>query len=1018
MKTREHWANLIHSNYWRKLGVSSRIGLLLLMVLAGTAWGQTHRFRVHAEANLAVRAIAQGRGRMIYLLTSIGVYQFDGERFQRHAAFRGSKETRHFLDDGNGSIYFNNHEGIAVVRGDAYELVAPGAGPEFTLNQGKLVVAGKELVEVSKGGGREVLVKGQVRAPRFAADGTLWFLDQTGKIVWRKRAGGEAAIVARLETEWATVVGEGESTFWVGVGTRRTGYWDGRKLNVQEGTRRVPAGLEVAPAVVPGRSKPWILAGANVMTGDVSIGLPEAYLAYPITAAYEDGRRHLWLAMQGLGLVECIPDESFREWQPASFNGEPVTQVLKGPNGDMIAATQSHLRRLVGNQWVAWDEQPRLYHYLLAGKNGNWWASTRESGVIELDGRGRSIRAPEYPAIRNIHDNSRALALDGEGVLWVANKQTLLRLQENRLLPVALQAPEETEQDYPSDFAADGRGRLWVAHAHGISWKASGGEWTAIETDRRLPTLRSITVDPSGEDIWVAHRLEDGYSRVRWVNGKWRVATYNKENGYGPKTNMFIKRDRRGWIWRGTAQGLYVSQGNPAAAHDWLRLTREDGMANDDLSLYGFYEDGDGTVWVAGKGGVTQIRPRAEWFADPEGAPVVSGRTEESIQLATLGGNEFRNPKILYRYEGEANWRTAPRGEIPIRRWHPGKQEVEVAWNSETPKPVLRLDGGGIPWWYLGVLVLALGGAYAVSQSYWTRKMIFRIKSQFGTEPKDVDWNLVPVEGQLLGGRYAVEDQIAAGGTCQVYRGKDLHAPESTVAIKIWNVPAGDKSEVRAAFSQEVMALQSVTHPGVVPALDWGISQGELPFLVMPFLEGESLRQRINDSGTMTAAEVTEWLGQVGEALQALHERGLVHRDVKPENILLTEERAVLVDLGSAALGSINRSLSQTRSLTGSYHYLAPERLSGFYGAATDVYSLAVVLLEVLSGRLLLELKASYGDEDFQAELTRVLMVRQPAGVVKRVAPLLMDALNPNPKMRPTQVAEWSNKIVRALIEG
>ncbi|MBX5490326.1 MAG: protein kinase [Chloroflexi bacterium] len=205
--------------------------------------------------------------------------------------------------------------------------------------------------------------------------------------------------------------------------------------------------------------------------------------------------------------------------------------------------------------------------------------------------------------------------------------------------------------------------------------------------------------------------------------------------------------------------------------------------------------------------------------------------------------------------------------------------------------------------------------------------------------------------GSVLAGRYQLNARVGVGGMAIVYDGEDLLLGRR-VAVKLLQPALASDPAFRARFANEARAAAALAHPNVVAVYDVGEEAGT-PFLVMEFVEGESLRERLQRAGPLPVREVVRIGAAVADALAAAHERGLVHRDVKPANILLTPDgRVRLADFGIAqALGA--ESATRTGTLFGSIHYLAPELIRG--EAATpsaDIYALGVVLYEMATGRV------------------------------------------------------------------
>ncbi len=214
------------------------------------------------------------------------------------------------------------------------------------------------------------------------------------------------------------------------------------------------------------------------------------------------------------------------------------------------------------------------------------------------------------------------------------------------------------------------------------------------------------------------------------------------------------------------------------------------------------------------------------------------------------------------------------------------------------------------------------------------------------------------VPGTVLQERYTVGEVLGRGGMGTVYRGTDT-VLDREVALKIFRPDVADASEVRRQHS-EMRLLAKLNHHGLVTLFDAGTAvQGhrEVPFLVMELIPGSDLRRRIA-AGPITGAEVARIGSELAEALQYIHHHGVVHRDVKPANILLAKyaERAgfrtKLADFGIARMVEGAR-LTATNTVPGTAAYLSPEQASGAsVGPAADIYSLGLVLLEALTGKV------------------------------------------------------------------
>jgi serine/threonine-protein kinase len=200
---------------------------------------------------------------------------------------------------------------------------------------------------------------------------------------------------------------------------------------------------------------------------------------------------------------------------------------------------------------------------------------------------------------------------------------------------------------------------------------------------------------------------------------------------------------------------------------------------------------------------------------------------------------------------------------------------------------------------------------------------------------------------RALAGRYEIGEIIGRGGMGSVYVARDSRH-DRDVAIKVLD-PSDATPEARIRFLREIRVTAALTHPGIVPVFDSGDAEGLL-YYVMPRLTGESLRHHIKGA-PLAPADACALVAEVADALDLAHRHGVVHRDVKPENILLVENRPVLTDFGIAYFAEAETK-TRTGVMVGTLLYMSPEQLSGDapVDARADVYALGCVLHELLFG--------------------------------------------------------------------
>ena len=263
-----------------------------------------------------------------------------------------------------------------------------------------------------------------------------------------------------------------------------------------------------------------------------------------------------------------------------------------------------------------------------------------------------------------------------------------------------------------------------------------------------------------------------------------------------------------------------------------------------------------------------------------------------------------------------------------------------------------------------------------------------------------------------LADRYRLDREIGAGGMATVYLAQDIRH-DRKVALKVL------RPELAAVigaerFLAEIKLTANLQHPHILPLFDSGEADSYL-FYVMPFIEGETLRDRLTREKQLPVGEAVQLAGEIASALDYAHRHGVVHRDIKPENILLHDGQALVADFGIALAASkaSGSRMTETGMSLGTPHYMSPEQAMGEreITARSDVYALGAILYEMLTG------EPPFTGNTAQAVVARVLtesprpLATQRHTIPRHIEAAVMTALEKLPADRFTTAAEFADAL-------
>ena len=268
--------------------------------------------------------------------------------------------------------------------------------------------------------------------------------------------------------------------------------------------------------------------------------------------------------------------------------------------------------------------------------------------------------------------------------------------------------------------------------------------------------------------------------------------------------------------------------------------------------------------------------------------------------------------------------------------------------------------------------------------------------------------------GKLLGGRYKILEKLGSGGMAVVYKAR-CTLLDRLVTVKVLREELVSDGEFVRRFHREAQAVAKLSHPNIVNVYDVGQEDG-VPYIVMEYIEGETLKDLIRREGKLEPKRALDIAVQICAALEHAHESGIIHRDIKPQNILITPQGRVKVTDFGIALAASGATVTHAGKIMGTVHYLSPEQARGeMVGKASDLYSTGAVLYEMLTGRVPFE-----GESPVSIALKHL---QEPVVPLRQFVPALplaveqvvQRAMNKDPRLRFSSAKEMAAALQAAM---
>lgn len=1016
----------------------------LLTLLMAVALATARNYPPGPNERVDARKVVIDNQGFVWVSGKLGTFRFDGARYLPAAklGFDALSADAHIAVTSDGTVWASSGTQLWRLEGDRFlhqpsrGIHAPveAAGPFLWVNQSPLGVFYRDNGELRWAEGPVVSTGLRLHGE---SDGRIWFGGrfEPGKpstVRWMRFAGGrfeEGEQTIHFETLLShEVAPAGEAGLFTSNKTETNRFI--RKDGAHDyfhASRHIPSSPVGSRRLSSRNGEVWYEACGQWLSSNGR--------SVPATGAYEvaaDDSGGVWAAMGEKGLT-YFPREDIQVFSLDDFPDAPVVAMSRFGNRLFVARQDmtAVITRVAGQRfcngaertgdkmqlWGKTGAEAPITGLVAEPDGSSVWVLGKNFGVSKMTIDGRNVAEVLLrPGSRDASD-TREAAFTPDGRLWLASKSNLLEVRRAASMTYS---PVFPDGRYVASFAVTKSGET-IAVGDGALFRYSSGDWKeeGLPSCLLSPKLRTAAID-SNDSIWYAYRDRVGFTHAQRSGTDWACGHFDAMNGF-PGDTQFLTWDRAGRLWRGSSTGLFIR----GATGSWSKLRVPDGEMH---QL--FHEDVDGAVFLSIGKQLLRLPPGFATEHPPSPPAISYFETNSGISLRPeqlafeFGGNSLLHfaataeralggsPGIEFRFDSGA-WQPIGSHTLTLHSAPRSASRLEFRYMGAAQSAAIPLTVS-VPfvrsYWFYALIAAGLAVFGRVAFDWFGRWQYQRQKRVFLAKAGLLDNKENLAGGTLLHGRYRVERIIADGGFSHVYAARDESNGDAVVVKRIRRTSA-PPDHVKRRFAQEVAAVSMVRHAGIVPIVDAWVEADGVPNLVMPFVNGPTLRRRLRER-RFEKAEGIALLRQLASVLGAAHARGVVHSDFKPENVLLASGGPMVIDFGSSAL-QMASGLNEYSRQTASLQYMAPEQLLGRYSKATDVYAFALVAMEVLTGGRYIDIDVPMND-DWEPEFLRAAVAE--LGISTAQAEVFVDALRFDPERRAHDVEAWMERLDAASV--